>query len=344
MAHFPDPRFYDTAAAISSADVAAMVGGTFSSNEQGPLIARVSNIENAGDDSLVFVSRRSFLTDSLKSQAGALLIADKFRDEIGEPDDKRIIFCASPRAGFATLAGHLHLSRFEQHPPDGGIDPSAEIGERCHISSGASIGANAVIGNDCVIGPFAVIGQGVELGDGCHIGSGAIISHAILGRQCRIRAGVVIGDSGFGFVPTEKGMQYVPQLGRVIIGDEVDIGANSAVDRGALGDTRIGQGTKIDNLVQIAHNVSIGKNCAIAALCGISGSAKIGDDVLFGGQAGVADHASVGSNSIVSGRSAVLDDLPGNGQFGGAPAKPLREWMREVIAVSRLAKENRQKK
>ena len=338
MAEFPDSRFYETAAAISLADAVAMVDGKLSGDDRGYPIARVSNIDNATPDSLVFVSRRSFLDASLQSRAGTLLIAEEFRG------DKTIVFCASPRAGFATLAEHLHKSRFEQNPPDSGIAPSAKIGERCHISSGASIGENAIIGDDCVIGPFAVIGQGVQLGAECHIGSGTIVSHGVLGRKCRIRAGVVMGDSGFGFVATEKGMQYVPQLGRVIIGDEVDIGANSAVDRGALGDTRIGQGTKIDNLVQIAHNVNIGKNCAIAALCGISGSARIGDNVMFGGQAGVADHASVGDNSIVSGRSAVIDDLPGDGQFGGAPAKPLREWMREVIAVTRLAKENRQKK
>ncbi len=343
MANFPDPRFYDTAAAISAADVAAMIAGTLS-GDKGAMIARVSNVENAGCDSLIFVSRRSFLQDSLQSRAGVLLIADKFRDEVGEGSERTIIFCKSPRAGFARLASHLHSSRFEQQPPDSGIDPSVKIGEGCRISTGAIIAKNAIIGDGCVVGPFAVIGHGVELGAGCHIGSGAIISHALLGRNCHIRAGVVIGDSGFGFVPTEKGMQYVPQLGRVILGNEVDIGANSAVDRGALGDTRIGEGTKIDNLVQIAHNVSIGKNCAIAALCGISGSARIGDNVLFGGQAGVADHAGVGDNSIISGRAAVLGSLPGNGEFGGVPAKPLREWVREVVAIKKLAKENRQKK
>ena len=215
---------------------------------------------------------------------------------------------------------------------DAVIDPTAEIGPH------AVIGALAAIGPRCRIGPGAVIDDGVVLGADCRIGAHASISHAVLGTRVYIYPGARIGQEGFGFTITPRGFVTTPQLCGVVIGDDVEIGANTTIDRGALRDTSIGAGTRIDNLVQIAHNVRIGRHCAIAAQVGISGSAEIGDFVAIGGQAGIADHMRIGAKARVGAQSGVMSEIEAGAVVVSSPARPVREVFREIAVLKKLAR------
>jgi UDP-3-O-[3-hydroxymyristoyl] glucosamine N-acyltransferase len=204
------------------------------------------------------------------------------------------------------------------------------------------IAESAEIGDRVSIGPGAAIGPGTIIGDDCAIGAGAVVTHAILGKRVALLAGAVIGEAGFGFVPGPDGPTRMPQLGRVIIGDDVEIGANSCVDRGALGDTVIGAGVKIDNLVQIGHNVVIGPMTVIAAQTGISGSVRIGAGVLMGGQVGVAQHLEIGDGAQLAAQSGVMRNVPPGEKWAGAPAKPAKVWFREITLLARLTAQKKQ--
>ena len=206
------------------------------------------------------------------------------------------------------------------------VDPGAVIGPRAQIGAGTLIGANAVIGADVCIGRE------------CTVGPNATIMHALIGDRVYLHPGVRIGQDGFGFAMGPGGHLKVPQLGRVIIQNDVEIGANTTVDRGANRDTLIGEGTKIDNLVQIAHNVSVGRHCVIVSHVGISGSTELGDFVAIGGQAGLSGHLKIGAGAQVAAQAGVMNDIPAGERWGGAPAKPMREFMRDVATLARLSK------
>jgi UDP-3-O-[3-hydroxymyristoyl] glucosamine N-acyltransferase len=206
------------------------------------------------------------------------------------------------------------------------VDPGAVIGPRSQIGAGTLIGANAVIGADVCIGRE------------CTVGPNATIVHALVGDRVYLHPGVRIGQDGFGFAMGPAGHLKVPQLGRVIIQNDVEIGANTTVDRGANRDTLIGEGTKIDNLVQIAHNVSVGRHCVIVSQVGVSGSTEIGDFVAIGGQAGLTGHLKIGAGAQVAAQAGVMNDIPPGERWGGSPAKPMREFMRDVATLARLTK------
>jgi UDP-3-O-[3-hydroxymyristoyl] glucosamine N-acyltransferase len=206
------------------------------------------------------------------------------------------------------------------------VDPGAVIGPRAQIGAGTLIGANAVIGADVCIGRE------------CTVGPNATIVHALVGDRVYLHPGVRIGQDGFGFAMGPAGHLKVPQLGRVIIQNDVEIGANTTVDRGANRDTLIGEGTKIDNLVQIAHNVSVGRHCVIVSHVGVSGSTEIGDFVAIGGQAGLTGHLKIGAGAQVAAQAGVMNDIPPGERWGGSPAKPMREFMRDVATLARLTK------
>lgn len=243
----------------------------------------------------------------------------------------------SPRLAFAKFCDHfvseVSVKNFTKKFHD-----TITVNETTRVSS------DAIIGHGTTIGPHVYIGPGVEIGAGAIIGAGVTISHALIGDNVRILSGARIGQAGFGFEQSETGLQRVPQLGRVIIGDNVEIGANTTIDRGALGDTEIGNGVKIDNLVQIGHNVKLGDYCVLAAQTGISGSCVVGEGVFMGGQVGLADHLTIGDGAQIAAGSGLMRDVPPGGRWGGAPARPVREWLKETATLSKLAKKKSDKR
>jgi UDP-3-O-[3-hydroxymyristoyl] glucosamine N-acyltransferase len=217
------------------------------------------------------------------------------------------------------------------------IHPSATLEPGATVEPGAVVGAEAHIGRGTTVAAGSVIGFRVHIGRNCYVGPNASITHALIGNDVTVHAGVAIGQDGFGFAMGKNGHLKVPQIGRVIVQDGVEIGANTTIDRGALRDTVIGEGTKIDNLVQIGHNVVIGRHCVIVAQTGISGSAELGDFVALGGQVGVVGHVKIGAGAQIAASSNVRGDVPPGVRWGGTPAKPVRLWLRELALLQRLA-------
>jgi UDP-3-O-[3-hydroxymyristoyl] glucosamine N-acyltransferase len=253
-----------------------------------------------------------------------------------------LIFAEEPQRAFALICTHFYPPNQQPHLGQGeAVHTSARIAQDCEILPGCVIGEHAEIGEGTSIGPHAIIGPGVRIGRWCRVGAGVSISHALIGDRVLIHPNAAIGQDGFGFVMGPRGHLKFPQLGRVIIQDGVEIGALTAVDRGALGDTIIGEGTKIDNLCQIGHNCRIGRHCIIAGMSGISGSAILGDLVVLAGGVGLADHVEIGAGAVIAAGSAVLRDVPAGKTYAGYPARPIAHWRREVALFSRMVK-NRQ--
>jgi UDP-3-O-[3-hydroxymyristoyl] glucosamine N-acyltransferase len=213
------------------------------------------------------------------------------------------------------------------------------LGKDVAVDAGAVVGENCIIGDRTRIGANAVIGDGVSIGDDCWIGSNCTLTHCQIGHRAIIHPGVCAGQDGFGFAPGMAMHTKVPQLGRVIIGNDVEIGANTTIDRGAGPDTVIGDGTKIDNLVQIGHNVTIGKGCLIVAQVGISGSTKVGNNVMIGGQAGLVGHLTIGDGARIAAQSGVSRDVPAGVTVAGSPAADAREYWKTLAFLNRLRKD-----
>lgn len=253
---------------------------------------------------------------------------------------------AEPYRGFAkaialyypdSLRVKAASSPAENGPSAHAIHPTAVLEPDVTVEPGAVIGAEAQIGKGTTIAAGAIIGYRVHIGRDSYIGPNASVTHALIGNRAVIHAGVAIGQDGFGFAMGREGHLKVPQIGRVIVQDEVEIGANSTVDRGALRDTIIGEGTKIDNLVQIGHNVIVGRHCVIVSQTGISGSSELGDFVALGGQVGLVGHIKIGAGAQIAASSNVRGAVPAGARWGGTPAKPVRQWFREVTLLKQLA-------
>ena len=282
-------------------------------------VVRVSSIEDADESSAVFVTTRELLTGALLSRAGLILAPPELSSSASDP---RVLLVPDVRFAFAVLARHL----------------SGNVAPVVHAS--ALVATSAVTGPGLSVGPGSVIGDGVRIGADCSIGAHVVIEqNTLLGDRVKVQSGAVLGAWGFGYVRRTDG-SYLrsPQQGTLVIEDDVEIGANTTIDRGALGETRIGAGTKIDNLVHIGHNCVIGRNVVIAAQTGISGSSVVEDGAILGGQVGIGEHATVGPNVILGGGAGVLSGkrLRGPGQvFWGRPAQPLRQYLRDLARLRR---------
>lgn len=340
-----DPRFFESSGPFALADIATAVGAQLDPGADASMrVADIAPLDAAGPLELSFLDNPKYITSFGRTRAGACIIGHRHRMRAPEAvslllsDDPYRAFAEAAHLFYPGAATALTLTPSSAEGPSHAIDPSAKLGAGVVIESGAVIGAKAEIGDGTVIGPGTVIGKGVAIGRGSWIGPNVTIAYALLGDEVVVHAGARIGQEGFGFARGETGHVKVPQLGRVIIQDRVEIGANVTVDRGSGPDTVIGEGTKIDNLVQVAHNVQIGRHCLIAAECGISGSTIIGDHVAMGGQVGIIGHLHIGDGAQFAAGSLVLQDVPARGEYGGYPAKPKWAWLRESVTLGRLAK------
>ncbi|MCU0883250.1 MAG: UDP-3-O-(3-hydroxymyristoyl)glucosamine N-acyltransferase, partial [Hyphomonadaceae bacterium] len=296
------------------------------------LVSSCASLDDAGPDDVAFCLRPD--GETISSRAGALIVALAHLDHV--PAGCVAILAPNPRGAFAAVARALiELKRHEAGSP--AVHPDALIEAEASILPNAIIGQGAAIGAGTVIGAGAVIGPGVQVGRDCRIGAGAVIQCTLAGDRVSVGANSVIGEAGFGVAAGAGGPVDVPQLGRVILQDDVSIGALVAVDRGAFGDTIIGLGSKIDNLCQIAHNVRIGRGVIVAGFSGISGSTVVEDFVVMGGRVGLADHLVIGTGAQLAAGSGVIHDVPAGETWGGYPAKPRRDWVRELASLKRLA-------
>ena len=331
----PDPRFFDEGEPLSLVDIARLTGAVLISGNADLAVRTAAPLSQADRVSLTFFSDRRRSEDLRHTQAGAVLISQK--DATLAPADCAVLVSDSPQAAWAAVARRLHPEILHDASA-GAIHPSARLEAGVRLSPGVVIGQGACLGAGTIVQAGAVIGPGVAIGRRCLIGANASVSFALLGDGVSILAGARIGEAGFGVAGGSQGAVDVPQMGRAILQDNVTVGANSCVDRGAWDDTVIGENSKLDNLVHVAHNVQMGRNCRLAAFTGISGSVTIGDGVLFGGRAGVADQLTVGAGAAIGAAAAVFKSVPPDEVWTGFPARPMRRWLREQAALAKLSR------
>ena len=329
----PDPRFFEDLGPVRLDELAALTGATLADPDAGArLVSRVAVLAHAGPDAVTFLADRKLAAALAQAQPGACFLPPGIEDFA--PEGCAVLTAANPQGAYALAAQRLHRPRAAGTQA---LAAEAALEAGVVLGPGAVVGPAAQIGRGTRIGANTVIGPGVAIGRDCDIASNVTIGFALIGDRVKIMAGARIGEPGFGATAGPKGLIDIPQLGRVIIQDGVSIGANTAIDRGAFDDTVIGENTKIDNLVQIAHNVRVGRNCVMAAHTGISGSVTIGDGAQFGGRAGVADHVTIGAGARVGAAAGVMKDIPAGETWGGMPARPIRHWLKETAWLARMA-------
>jgi UDP-3-O-[3-hydroxymyristoyl] glucosamine N-acyltransferase len=337
-----DPRFYDNRGPFPLKALRARADFVLPEDaDDSALVHDVAGLAQAGPGHLSFYEGARARADFLETKAGFCLAKAKTASEMRLPATV-ILGCASVGRAFGAIAKAFYPEHeLDIAAQNVAVHPTARLGEGVVLAPGVIVGPHAEIGAHTRIGAHSVIGRGVAIGIGCEIGSHVSIGFAYLGDAVILQPGVVIGAPGFGFASGADGHVKTPQLGRVILQDRVEVGANTTIDRGALGDTVIGEGTKIDNLVQIGHNTRMGRHCIVAGQAGLSGSVVLGDFVIIGGMAGIADHVTIGDRARLAGLAGVAHDLEGGRDYGGIPARPVRDWHRETVALSRLAKNKR---
>ena len=333
-----DPRFFTNRGPIALDELARITGAELhASAVPAKPIHDVAALETGGEDDVGFLDNNRYVDAFRESHVGACFVrAERAGDA---PPSMNLLLTNDPYRCFALAASAF----YPQSEPTAGVssaaivDETATIGDGTSIRAGAVIEAGAEIGRGCVVEPNAVIGPNCVVGDDCVIGAGASLSHCLVGDRVRIYAGARIGEAGFGFASGPDGFLSVPQLGRVIIGDEVEIGANATIDRGAGPDTVIGEGSRIDNLVQIGHNVQLGRRCIVVAQGGISGSTKLDDFVVVAAQAGLTGHLTIGKGAQLGAQSGIMRDVPPGARMMGSPAVPAKQFFRQFAFAARLA-------
>ena len=330
----PDQRFFDTAEPLGPKDV-ERIGAVDIRAGDGLAIARVAMLGAASlERAVIFIENEAAIAEFSQrpdrgSGVGLVLTTQALAESL--PNDIALGLCDAPRVAFARLARALHHSKWDDSPT---VLRKQSSWAHAFVAEGANVH------DEAVIAPGAVIGPGVEIGPGVRVGSNAVVTHATIGAGALIGAGVVIGGVGFGIVEDGGLPVAMPHLGIVEIGARVDIGANTTIDRATLCATRIGDDTKIDNQVQIGHNVHIGRSCLIAAQVGIAGSATLGDGVIIGGQSGISDHISIGDGARLGAASGFMRHVPAGESWGGTPAQPTHLWWRSILFTQRGGRQN----
>jgi UDP-3-O-[3-hydroxymyristoyl] glucosamine N-acyltransferase len=331
-----DTRFFRRSGPFPLAVIARTARGVVDEVEL--LLEGVAPLQTAGPKEVSFLDNRRYASALDQTLAGAVIVHPDMAARV--PSTAVAIQTSEPYAAWARVAALFYPAP----PPSPGVhpsaivtdgalvDPSAEVGPLCVIETGAEIGPG------CRIGPGAVIGSGVIVGRDCRIGAGVSLSHALLGERVYIYPGARIGQEGFGFAYTKNGFLSVPQLGRVILEDDVEVGANTTIDRGSSQDTVIGVGSRLDNLVQIGHNVVLGRCCVIVSQVGISGSTVLGDFVRVGGQAGLTGHLRIGQGAEIGAQAGVMSDVAPGTKVLGSPAQPIKDFFRQIATLTKMAK------
>jgi len=314
-------------------ELAELLGAELVGDGKRP-IEGIRPLDLAGPEHISFLHNPKYVAQAAASRAGAIVVG---RD--ADLTDRDVLICEQP---YLAVAKALEI--FHPRPrPEAGIHPSAVVGDDLELGAEASIGAlvsvgsGVVIGDRTVIGPGCVIGAGVEIGEDCLLHPRVVVEDGCrIGNRCILQAGAVIGSDGYGFATVDGVHHKVPQVGIVVLEDDVEIQANTTIDRATMGETRIGRGTKVDNLVQLAHNVRVGEHCLLVSQVGISGSTKIGRHSIFAGQSGAAGHLDIGERSMVGAKAGVMKSVPDGSVLAGFPARSQKDWMRTQAAVQRL--------
>lgn len=322
------------------AELAELVGGRVEGNPD-RVVDAVRSLEAAGPRDLSFLKDPRYRGQAAASAAGALLVGPSLADASLGRD---LVVADDPSYALARLLGALHPE--ERRPP--GVHPTAILDPGCEVHPEAHVGPYAVIGAGSRIGAGAAVLAFVALGRGCVVGEGSVLHpHAVLydgtevGAGCIVHSGAVLGADGFGYATYGGAHHKVPQVGRAVLEDQVEVGANSTIDRAMLGETRIGAGTKIDNLVQVGHNVQVGRHCILCGQAGIAGSTRLGNGVVLAGQSGVSGHIELGDGVQVAAKSAALSSLAPKTVVAGIPAIEMRKWRRQAVLLSRLEEMSR---
>lgn len=334
-----DKVFYKYSKAKTIKEIAEITKATVVGNgKEKEQIENVCSIASAGENDICFFydKKNKQLADTIKAKA-CITTQDlaKF-----VPEKVIVLISEDPKRAFIDLV----TAFYQEYKPsakieaDAHIAKTAKIGKNCYIGHGVVIEDDVDIGDDCIIDANAVIARGCKIGNNCHIGNNASIAYCLMGNDCYIYTGARIGQDGFGFSVINGQHKRIPQVGRVIIGNDVEVGANTCIDRGALDDTIIGNGTRIDNLVQIAHNDKIGNCCILVSQTGIAGSCTLGDYVVCGGQAGLADHVTIGSGTQIGAQSGVMRDIEPGAIVIGTPTVPFKDFMRQVAFLQKNSK------
>lgn len=334
-----DTAFFKNNGPFSLAQIAEICEAELEDKSKADVqIKDLATMFNAGEGEVCFFFDKKKKAAGAEIKATACITTPELAPFV--PDNVIKLISANPHLGFVKL----NYAMYEEYKPQPGVSakasvaPTAVIGKNCYIGDFAVIEDGVKIGDDCIIEPHAVIGRNCRIGSRCRIGAGAGVSYCIMGNDCFIYGGARIGWDGFGFMMLQGQHKRIPQLGRVIIGNDVEIGANACVDRGALDDTVIGDGCRIDDLVMVAHNVKLGRGCILVSQTGIAGSCNFGDYVVCGGQTGFADHLNVGSGAQIGAQSGIMRDIEPGAVVMGTPAVPIKDFMRQVSYIQKLSK------
>ncbi len=341
------PTFFKQSPPSTLAEIAALTKAHLvDASRAGQQIRGLASLDEAGPSHLTFFDNLKYASQLAQTRAGACLVSERFAATV--PAHVAVLRATDPLQAFVAFARALYAGSLRPQSWFGtsGIADSAVIHPTAHLEDDvvvdplAVIGPGAEIGAGSVIGSGAVIGADVRIGRDCSVGAGTTIQSALIGNNVLIHPGCHIGQDGFGFVFGAGRHVKVPQTARVLIQHDVEIGAGTTIDRGSLRDTVIGEGTKIDNQVQIGHNVTVGRHCLLAAKVALGGSLTVGDHVALGAGVGINNHVNIGDGAQVTAMSGVKDDVPANGRWGGFFAKPTKQWFREIVAVERLVRDS----